>query len=100
MCGVTDFGCKVGEAFQEQLRQWTMSMVEGAVNLGGSIASAWVNIPLMPTLGEWVGGGVCEPAPGGGVICTDPEWRDSELLVWFSQNDILGWWVGRSWCWA
>lgn len=94
MCNPTQIGDCVadaaGEWFNEQMRQLAISMVESLVHLSTQIATAWVEIPLMPKLGEWVGGGVCQPAPGGGVVCSDPVFQESQLFVWF--RDQLGWW--------
>lgn len=93
MCVTDPAGCVADAAadwFTEQMRQLTISMVESLVHLSTEIATAWVEIPLMPVLGEWVGGGVCEPTPGGGVVCTDPVFQESQLFVWF--RDQLGWW--------
>lgn len=99
-CSWYDAGCKgksaAAEWFNDQITELATQLVAGTANLSAAIASAWVNIPLMPTLGTWAGGGGCRPDPANssGVICDDPSWSESELLVWFSQTHILGWWVG------
>lgn len=97
-CGRFDVSCRTTEAaaawFQEQMTEMVKSMLEATVNLSASIASAWVHIPLMPSLGEWVGGGDCHIDPSGRTVCTPPQWQESELLIWFGQSRILGWWVG------
>lgn len=97
-CGRFDVTCRSTEAaaawFHEQMTEMVKSMVEATVNLAASIASAWVYIPLMPSLGEWVGGGDCHIDPSGRTVCTTPRWQDSELLIWFGQSGILGWWIG------
>lgn len=73
--------------FDAQLERFTSLLFETAGNLAGDIATAWVNFPLVPQLGEWVGGGVCDPVTGE---CTLPEFRAADVFVFFTQE--LRWW--------
>ncbi|MFK5691355.1 hypothetical protein ACI3EY_16980 [Ornithinimicrobium sp. LYQ92] len=73
--------------FDAQLERFTSLLFEAAGNLAGDIATAWVNFPLVPQLGEWVGGGVCDPITGE---CTDPRFQPADVFVFFAQE--LRWW--------
>lgn len=73
--------------FDAQLERFTSLLFEAAGNLAGDIATAWVNFPLVPQLGEWVGGGVCDPVTGE---CTDPRFQPADVFVFFAQE--LRWW--------
>ena len=76
-----------GNWFNDQVLALAQMMVTSLVQLSADIATAWVKLPLMPSLGTWTGGGVCDPVTGQ---CTEAVFIESAVFQFFQYE--LRWW--------